>query len=409
MALNRLLRIARRTVALALVGAAAHAQQLPSVPLSASGWDFMLQGVAFGEYDTQSGPRGGSQLGSINWGMLMAQHGLGGGQLQLRTMLSLDPLGVSGRGYPLLVQTGESYHGEPLHDRQHPHDAFMELGARYEHSLAGPLSASLYAAPSGEPALGPVAFPMRTSAMDNPLAPLGHHWQDATHVSFGVLTAGVFTHDVSVEASLFNGRDPNENRWDMDPIHLDSYSGRLTYSPGAHWSMAASYGYMKSPDALAPEQSMHRVSASLTHTTPLGTDGQWATSIVWGANAMSGVSDLSHSALAESELVVDASNAIYGRVEYVQKTAQDLALDGPPFAFPAARVFGVSALSLGYVRELMRWSSATIGLGAVGTVNVVPRALQDAYGSRTPVGTMLFVRVRPAVRRVNAMAGMKMD
>jgi hypothetical protein len=409
MGIDRLLRVARRALALTIVGTSAHAQQLPSIPFAASGWDFMLQGIAFGGYDTQSGPRGGSELGSVNWGMLMAQHDLAGGQLQLRAMLSLDPLGVPGRGYPLLLQTGETYRGDPLHDRQHPHDAFMELGARYQHALAGPLSLSVYAAPSGEPALGPVAFPMRASAMDDPLAPIGHHWQDATHVSFGVLTAGVLTHDLKLEGSLFNGREPNENRWDLDPIHLDSYAGRMTYTPVAEWSMAASYGYMKSPDATAPSQSMHRVTASLMHATPLGADGQWATSVVWGANAMSGVQGLSHSALAESEVVLDARNSVFGRVEYVQKTANDLVLTAPQFAFAPDRVFDVSALSLGYVREIARWSQATFGLGAVGIVNLVPSALHDAYGSRTPLGAMVFVRVRPFPVHGHSMDGMPMD
>ncbi len=153
-------------------------------------------------------------------------------------MLSLDALGVGGSGYPLLLQSGETYNSQPIHDRQHPHDAFMEVGAKYSHKLTNGAGVSLYAAPVGEPALGPVAFMMRPSAMDNPIAPIGHHWQDATHVSFGVLSVGLFTGRWNLEGTWFNGREPDDQRWNFDPIKLDSWSGRLSFSPDAHWSLS---------------------------------------------------------------------------------------------------------------------------------------------------------------------------
>ncbi|HEY0779308.1 MAG TPA: HAD family phosphatase, partial [Gemmatirosa sp.] len=200
----------------------------------AGSWGLMFHGVAFGQYDHQGGPRGASQVGSVNWGMLMAAHNLGratadgggtGGRLELRGMLSLEPFTVGARGYPLLLQTGEAYHGRPLHDRQHPHDLFMELAALYERPLAPDLGLQLYAAPVGEPALGPVAFPHRPSAAADPFATLGHHWEDATHISFGVLTAGLFTRVVKLEGSVFNGREPDDVRTNFDyrGRSLDSY------------------------------------------------------------------------------------------------------------------------------------------------------------------------------------------
>src|SRR5665213_2086764 len=260
------------------------AVSLPSRRFTAGAWNFMLHGFVFGQYDTQGGARGGTQFGSLNWGMLMATHELAGGRFQLRTMLSLDALGVTPRGYPLLLQTGEAYNGAPLHDRQHPHDLFMELGAMYDRPITNGVGFTLYAAPSGEPALGPVAFMHRPSAMDIPAAPIGHHWQDATHISFGVLTAGLFTHDVRVEGSVFNGRDPDQNRWDFDPIRLDSYSGRVSYNPNAHWALNAGYGFIKSPEALTPEMSMHRITASAVYGEKLVADGQLAPTFIWGAN-----------------------------------------------------------------------------------------------------------------------------
>jgi hypothetical protein len=382
------------------------AVSLPSRHFSAGQWDLMVHGFVFAQFDAQSGPRGGNQFGSLNWGMFMASHQLAGGRFQARTMLSLDPATVTPRGYPLLLQSGEAYHGAPLHDRQHPHDFFMELGAMYERPLSSKIGGMLYVAPSGEPALGPVAFMHRPSAMDNIFAPISHHWQDATHVSFGVLTAGLFTHQWKLEGSVFNGREPDENRWNFDRLKLDSYSGRLSYNPTQHWALSAGYGYLKSPEALAPNESMHRVTASAMYGAAIGSDGQIATTVVWGANKHADHPALSHSVLLESEAILDASNTLLMRAELVQKSAGDLVLDKSPSNFPADRSFNVSALSAGYIRELLGIRGATIGLGAMGTLNVVPSPLQPAYGSRTPLGGVVFLRLRPSRGGAGGMAGM---
>ncbi|MDB4874014.1 MAG: hypothetical protein JWM41_460 [Gemmatimonadetes bacterium] len=382
------------------------AVSLPSRRFKAGQWDLMLHAFAFGQYDKQNGPRGDAQFGSLNWAMIMASHELAGGRFQARTMLSLDAATVTPRGYPLLLQTGESYHGDPLHDRQHPHDFWMELGAMYERPVTQNAGISLYAAPSGEPALGPVAFMHRPSATDNPFAPIGHHWQDATHVSFGVLTAGVFTHEWKLEGSVFNGREPDENRWNFDPLKFDSYSGRLSFNPNTDWALSAGYGYLAHPEILSPAESMHRVTASAIYGTSLGTDGQWATTFVWGANKHSTHPGLSHSLLAESEANLDRSNTVLARAEFVQKTAGDLVLDTPQFGFATDRSFNVSAFSLGYIREVGGLWRASLGLGAMGTVNVVPSALTTAYGSRTPAGGMVFLRLRAARMPDAATSGM---
>jgi hypothetical protein len=252
----------------------------------------------------------------------------------------------------------------------------------------------VYAAPSGEPALGPVAFMHRPSAMDNPFAPLGHHWQDATHIAFGVVTAGVFGRSWKLEGSVFNGREPNEARWDFDRIKLDSYSGRLTVNPDSAWSLTAGYGYLASPEELAPDESIHRFTASVLHGRKLGADGQWASALVYGANSSSD-HGRSHSVAVESEVIIDRWNTLLARGELAQKSAEELALDEPPFPFPSDRTFNVRSLSLGYIRELGRGWGTTIGLGAMGTVNMVPRELETAYGSRTPVGAVVFLRLRP--------------
>jgi hypothetical protein len=371
------------------------AAPLPTAEFMKGSWHLMLHGFVWAQYDKQGGPRGDEQFGSTNWGMFMASRDFAGGRFQARTMLSLDPWTVTAKGYPLLLQSGETYKGAPIVDRQHPHDFFKELALMYERPITSSVGVLLYGGPSAEPALGPVAFMHRSSAMDNPFAPLSHHWQDATHISFGVVTAGVFTHRLKLEGSVFNGREPDEARWNLDPIRLDSYSGRVTFNPTMNWSMAAGYGWLKSPEILKPTESVHRLTASVLHGAKLGTDGQVATSLIWGANAHDG--EISHSLLAETDAVLDRSNTILGRAEMVQKGADDLAIFSPISSVAPEDRFNVVAVSAGYIREVIRVRRATIGLGAMGTVNLIPSSLESDYGSRTPVGGTVFLRLRPTI------------
>jgi hypothetical protein len=373
------------------------AVSLPSRRFNFGAWNMMVHGFAYAQYDRQTGNRGASQFGSLNWGMLMATHELAGGRFQARTMLSLDAAGVTSRGYPLLLQSGEAYNGSQIHDRQHPHDLWMELGAMYDRPLTNDLGLTLYAAPSGEPALGPVAFMHRPSAMDNPSAPITHHWSDATHISFGVLTAGVFTRRMRLEGSVFNGREPDQYRWNFDPIKLDSYSGRVSFNPSANWALNAGYGYIKSPEALTPDVSMHRMTASAMYGRKIGETGQVATTLLWGANRHSDHPGLSHGGLLETEAVLDRHNTVFARAEVVQKSAEELVLNAVPVNL------SVTALSLGYVREVFPMKSATLGLGAMGTLNVVPQSLHGAYGTRTPMGLFLFFRLRPIASKEATM------
>src|SRR6266480_4601182 len=332
-------------------------------------WSLMLHGKGFAQYDWQGGPRGSHQLGFVNWAMAAASRPLGGGRLELRSMLSAEPGTIGARGYPLLLQSGESYRGTPLHDRQHPHDLFMELAALYERPVGRNLGLSVYLAPVGEPAVGPVAFPHRPSAADDPLAPISHHWQDGTHITFGVVTAGVFTRSAKLEGSWFNGREPDEDRtgFDYSGRRLDSYSARLTLNPDPRWSVSAWYGYLKSPEVLHPDESLHRYGVAALTTQALGRRGQWATALIWGANDP------------------------VGRVEYVRKSAQELDIASAP----ATAQYDVGALALGYLRTVGTVAGLATGLGARGSVNVVPSSLEGEYGGRTPVGLAVYVRLQP--------------
>src|SRR5712692_1816795 len=364
----------------------------------------MLHGKGFFQYDWQGGSRGSNQLGIVNWGMAAASRPLGGGQLQLRAMLSAEPWTIGSRGYPLLVQSGESYQGAPLHDRQHPHDLFMELAALYERAVARDFGVSLYLAPVGEPAVGPVAFPHRPSAADDPLAPISHHWQDGTHITFGVLTAGLFTRSVKLEASWFNGREPDENRTDFDYAgrRLDSYSARLTVNPGPRWSLSGWYGYLRSPEGLHPDESLHRFGAAVLTMLPVGNAGTWSSALIYGANDQIGARGPASSVLLESTLNLDGRNSFFGRAEYVQKSAEELAIA----SVPPTTEYNVGALALGYLRTVGTVAGLAAGVGLRGSVNFVPPNLAAPYGSRAPAGVAIYLRLRPAGARDG---GMKMN
>jgi hypothetical protein len=364
----------------------------------------MLHGVAFGQYDYQGTKRGDSQLGVVDWEMLMAMRSVGTGKLHLHGMVSLEPITLGGRGYPLLLQTGESYKGEPLHDRQHPHDAFMELAAMFQQPIGRNLAIELYGGLAGEPALGPVAFMHRPSAQSDPLAPLGHHWQDATHISFGVLTAGLYSRTWKIETSAFNGREPNENRWNLDLRRLDSYSGRVTVNPVREWSFSGWYGYLASPEELHPDESVHRYGASALHGGNGLRGGTWTSTLLVGANSHGG--HVQGSALAESNLEVGLKNSFFTRAEYVRKSAEDLVLDG----VDPERQFDVKSLVLGYIREIASIRGGTIGVGARGSVNLVPGAVGKFYGTNAPKGIDVYLRIRPKpMKAEDSMEGMDMS
>jgi hypothetical protein len=367
-------------------------------------WMLMAHGDVNLYYDHQGTTRGDDQVGSANWLMLMAMRDAAGGMLRLSTMLSAEPFTVGPRGYPLLLQSGEAYRGEPLHDRQHPHDLFMELSATWERALTRSVGLSLYAAPVGEPALGPVAFMHRPSAENDPFATIAHHWQDVTHITFGVLTAGLFTRAAKLEVSLFNGREPDGDRYDFDFHPLESYSARILLNPSPGWSLNASVGVLKSPEELHPDESQHRIGASIMHTRPLGRSGAWASSLIYGANQHripgEPAESFEHSVVLETTLRFDDRNSAFGRGTFVQKSPADLAVA----AAPGTR-FNLGTLMLGYVREVATFGGAELGVGVRGEVGAVPAALLATYGTRHPAGLAVFGRIRPRL----AAPAMAMD
>jgi hypothetical protein len=352
----------------------------------------MLHGAIFPRYTNVSTRRGDDRIDAPNWFMGMYSHPLGdSAQFGARLMMSLDPLTEGGRGYPLLFQTGESWNGEPLHDRQHPHDLFDELSFSVSQKFEHDLSAYIYFGYPGEPALGPPTFMHRPSAMDDPDAPIGHHWQDSTHVTFGVATGGLVWHNVKIEGSIFTGREPDEDRYNFDQPNFDSYSGRLSWNPTRNLALQVSYGYIKSPEALEPEVNRHRTTASLIYNLPLGNDTNWATSFVWGQNNDTGEGK-TESFLVESNYQ-RGRDIVYFRWERVEKSGHELVLN----EVADTRIFPVGAYTLGYVRDLSHGNGLDIGLGTQFTINNRPDTLDRYYGDGLGYAFEFFLRIRPSL------------
>jgi len=351
------------------------------------GWELMAHGVIFTDYNQQGGPRGEGKAESVNWGMLMEQHALGSGTLLFRQMFSAESLTSPHPGFPELFQTGETYHGEPLVDHQHPHNVFAELAALYTLPLGEKLSWELYGGPAAEPALGPVTYIHRASAAELPMAPLGHHLQDSTHTSFGVVTTGFTIDRIKLEGSAFNGHEPNEERWSIQLAALDSWSGRVSVAPTRDWTAQYSIGHLDHPEALEP-WNQWRQTASVEYNRPIA-GGNWASSVVWGRVQKIATNTILNGYLLESTLNFLRRDYAFTRLELVDKDE----------LFPQAAVhpvYRIGAYTFGGVRDLVQTRAWQLGLGGDVTFYSKPAVLDAAYGVH-PVSFQIFLRVRPGL------------
>jgi hypothetical protein len=356
-------------------------------------WKFMFHGELFLNDIQQSGLRGADKFFSTNWFMPMAQRKLGRGTLTLRTMLSLEPATVTSERYPELLQQGETAFGRPIVDGQHPHDFFMELAAIYDYNLGKNTMLSLYVAPVGDPAMGPPAYPHRASASEDPLAPLCHHLQDSTHIANDVITVG-FTHkSFRLEASGFHGREPDEDRWDLDSGKIESWSTRVTVNPGQNWSFQYSIGDLTSPEALFPRENIRRMTASLIYNRPIH-NGDWNSMALWGRNQSLQDGNVGNSYLLESTLRFLNKNNIWTRIENVDRTNELLLGETSlPPSFTERYFTRVQAYTAGYDREVGHVPHLSTALGAQLTWYGIQQVLQPVYGSH-PFGVVFFLRLR---------------
>ncbi|HUI84193.1 MAG TPA: hypothetical protein VL240_08215 [Candidatus Binatia bacterium] len=357
-------------------------------------WMLMFHGVGFLNVLQQTGPRGADKVFSTNWLMPMAQHALGPGTFTVRTMLSFEPATITGRYYPELFQQGETAYGKPIVDGQHPHDFVMELAALYDLNLGERSLLSFYFAPMGDPAMGPTAYPHRASASEDPIAPLGHHLQDSTHIADDVITAGITATIVRLEASGFHGREPDEFRWDIDSGTIDSWSTRLTVQPGQNWSAQYSFAHLTSPEALHPEENIQRMTASIMYNRPL-LHGNWASSLIWGRNHSLLTGLVWNGYLLESTVRFAERNYLWTRIENVDRTSELLSRDQfEPLEFNEYIIGRVQAYTAGYDRDVPLIPHLETALGAQLTFYSAVGQLGALYGNH-PVGAVVFLRVRP--------------
>jgi len=362
---------------------------------SVGAWDVMAHGVVFADYNQQGGPRGEGKAESVNWLMLMEQHKLGRGSILFREMFSAESLTAPHPGFPELFQTGETYHGQPLVDHQHPHNVFSELAFDYTHPIRVPanvpikekISWEFYGAAAGEPALGPVAYLHRASASELPMAPLSHHLQDSTHTSFGVITTGLVVDRFKIEGSVFNGREPDEKRYSIQFAPLDSWSARLSVAASRNWTAQYSYGRLERPEALEAG-SQRRQTASVEYVRPFAR-GSWATSAVWGRVHKEADDHTLNSYLLETTANFKSRNYVFSRMELVDK--DELFPDNP--LLPS---FRIGAYTFGGAHDLLQSQLWQLALGADFTVYMKPSTLDSAYG-KNPVSFQIFLRVRPAL------------
>lgn len=362
--------------------------------LHSNKWMLMFHGSVFLRYTstdiTKEGTKGASMWDAPNWFMGMAQRKIGSnGLLKFGLMLSLDRLTEGGDGYPLLYQSGETWEGKPLVNRQHPHDLFAELSVGYTQRLNKDIDITGYFGYPGEPALGPVAFMHRVSSSNNPDAPLSHHWQDASHITFGIGTLGLRYKIFRVEGSIFTGSEPDEERWGFDKINMNSYSYRLSVNPTKNFALQFSQGFIKSPEALEPGVDVTRTTASVIHSHNFTGTKNINTTFAWGYNDK-GHDHTEHSFLLESNLQLNKL-AVYGRYEFVQKDPDELSLEG----FDHKAKFNINAITLGTNYRIFQFSNTNVSLGIQGSMYFSPKELQPIYG-KNPLSAQIYIKLNPA-------------
>ena len=345
--------------------------------------------------NSQGGPRGVTKFESANWFMPMAFRKLGKGTLQLRGMFSFEPFTFPPGGSPLLFQTGETYKGEPIIDRQHPHDLLMELSAQYTHPLGERGTWFAYFGYPGEPALGPTSFMHRASASENSSAVLSHHLQDSSHITFGVLTTGFTYRWLKLEGSIFNGREPDENRYNFEAHPWNSRSARLSVAPNRNWTIQVSHGLLRNPEALEPGD-VRRTTASVAYNRSFAR-GNWSTSLIWGRNHENHGGEIFNlnGYVAESTVGFNDKNYLYTRLELVDKNAllrdADRALLGITDHHPS---FRIGAYTFGGARDIWNSEKTSLAVGSDVTFYSKPAMLDAIYGN-SPVSWKLFFRIRP--------------
>lgn len=370
-------------------------KQTPKTDPMAIGW--MFHGNIFLRYTNtdifNNGKRGDDKFDAPNWFMAMMNRAVGKkGLFNATAMISLDRLTEGGDGYPLLFQSGETWKGNRLVDRQHPHDLFSALSIGYTQMINKDIDVFGYIGYPGEPALSAPAFMHRVSSMNNPDAPLGHHWQDATHITFGVATLGFRYKQLKLEGSVFTGREPDEDRYDFDKARFNSYSYRLSYNPTANWALQFSQGFIEEPEASEPGVDVARTTASVLYAKSIDANKHYSAALIWGLNDK-GEDHKEHSLLLEDNFQF-GKNALFSRYEFLQKSTEELDLESEL----GHATFDVHVFSLGYNRSILQKSIFELTAGTKATINFPAKELKPLYG-KLPVGFQVYIQLRPSLHK----------
>ncbi len=390
---------------------------MPGLHFGSARASLMVEGFFNAVYGDESGPRGGSSGYGLGMIMVAGRRSLANGAVGFRAMFTGEPA-IGARGYPLLLQTGETADGlTPLVDRQHPHDFVMELAATWSRRFRSGNSVFVYAAPVGEPPVGPTAFMHRFSAFGSPLPPISHHFLDSSHITHGVVTVGFVTsRGVKLEVGAFNGHEPDPQRWGIQSPRLNSVAGRMTVNPHPNWSAQWSLAHLDKPEQLHGDLDMLRVTASVTYNKPFSA-GNWQTTVAWGRNKRQtppqgftvspGVTGDGHvhyiltpdgqvgrlattqnAVLVESTARLRRLHTLFVRVERAQKDELF-----PPVDARHSVLYDVSRIAAGYVFDLPLGGPVRPGVGVGFSRAALPAGLEESYGP-SPSGAQIFIRLR---------------
>lgn len=373
------------------------------------GWDVRVNGVVVADARYEPGDRhrtGGfatRQIGSTNWGMLMARRKAAGGRFGVRSMFSAEPWTVADCGSISFLAASEVCGGDGIHDRQQPHDFVMELAIDYDRPLSGPWRWQVYAAAAGEPAIGVPGYPHRASALANPVSPISHHWLESTP-TFGVMTVGVHNQRWKAEGSVFNGREPDDSRADLDFGGFDSVAIRVSFLPTKRIAVQASGARLRSAWTDFPFRDQPlatRFTASAIYHQPFGVAGIWATTVAFGTNharervALGLLDATSAAALLESSVTFSERHTVHGRAEIGGMPAHHL--HAHEFSL---QVVTFGKLQLGYVRHIRALKGIQPGVGGTMSLSILPSELAPRYSGSIAPSLGLFFSLHAARHRM---------
>ena len=367
-------------------------------------WIFGVNAFASLVFDHQGGKRGKSDVYSENYLSLTAIKPFSQSVLVLNSRFSLEPFTIGKRGYPLLLQVGGTANNKTfLVDAQHPHDLFSELSMNYIIKLNEDSNFNIYLGLPGAPALGPTGIQVCNIDLAVPESPLLHEALYSTEISYGVVTAGYNWRNITLEGSIFNGRETDKNHFIIHKPKLDSFCGRLTTIFPYNLSAQISYGFLNSPEIVEPEINKKRLVVSLGwfkefEDSYLQTMFGFAQNKHIPGNTTKGLIaeflynfKRNHSLFLRGELLEtdelfhDEHGHSHNQDNFNHchkhdvncKRKNGLEIDRELFD----KIFNVGRISSGYLYKFPPMDHIRFGLGCSGNISIIPEKLKPIYGN----------------------------